>query len=216
LEEDIFHARGLASFWIPSHRSKQRWDAAKKEGAGQEFTSLHQSLDDALMPPKPAAFPEADVQGLAGNAEYTKVFGDAKVAPEIANRAMDVVTRFSKAVFAQDLEAAYGLCANELRNWMSVKPFCTELEKADNRYGGRPMECKIERVSMIWADQIACEKTGNKQGDWPKDTPKPSKRATVGTFWFTDPTNNVGRWTFFWVTEEPEGYRIAKFHQYLQ
>src|ERR1041384_1525937 len=50
LEEDIFHARGLASFWIPSHISKQRWNAAKKERVGQEFTSLRQSLDDALMP----------------------------------------------------------------------------------------------------------------------------------------------------------------------
>jgi hypothetical protein len=46
--------------------------------------------------------------------------------------------------------------------------------------------------------------------------PKPNKRATVGTFWFTEPAKNVGRWVFFWVTEEPEGYRIAKFQQYLQ
>jgi hypothetical protein len=177
---------------------------------------LRQALNDALAPTKPAAFPEAEVQGLAGNSEYTKVLGHPRQAPEIAKCAIEVVTRFSTAVFRQDLEAAYRLCANELRNRVSVKRFYTELEKADQRYGGQPLECKIERVASVWADEISRGKTGNKQGDWPMDTPKPNKRATVGTFWFTEPAKNVGRWVFFWVTEEPEGYRIAKFQQYLQ
>jgi hypothetical protein len=216
VEEEIFKARGLASFFIPQHISKQRWDAAKKELLEKELSALREAINDALFPPKPNAVPEADVKGLAGNAEYTKVLGRPEQAPEIAKHALDVVTRFSTAVFKQDIETAYGLCANELRTWMSAQRFCTELEKAERAYGGKAVECKVEQVSMIWADAVSRQKTGNKQGDWPKDTPKSNKRATVGTFWFTDPQNNVGRWAFFWVVEEAQGYRIAKFNQYLQ
>lgn len=60
------------------------------------------------------------------------------------------------------------------------------------------------------------QKRGNNNGDWPKDTPRPNKRAIVGTFWFTNPAKNEGRWVMLWVTEEAEGFRIAKFNQYLQ
>src|SRR5260221_91949 len=97
LEEDAFTARGLASFWIPSHVSKQAWDTAKKEQLNTEFSRLKQALDDALMPPKPPAFHESDIQGLAGNDEYTKVWGDPKDAKIIAKGAMHIVQRFSTA-----------------------------------------------------------------------------------------------------------------------
>ena len=216
LEEDIFTARGLASFWIPSHISKQAWDPTKKERLNTEFSRLKQALDDALMPPKPLAFVETDIQGLAGNNEYTKVWGDPKEAKNIAKGAMDIVQRFSTAVFKQDIEIAYSLCANELRNWMSVKRFVTELEKADRNFGGKAIACKIERVAHIEADELARLKSGNTRGNWPKDTPKSNKRATVGTFWFTNPAENKGRWAMFWITEEADGYRIAKLNQYLQ
>jgi hypothetical protein len=216
LKEDIFKARGLAAFWIPSHISRQRWAGSKKEQLKREFSVLNQALVDALMPPKAAAFPETEVQRLAGNDEYTTVFGNTKDAKRIATKAMRVVGSFSEAVFKEDLQTAYSLCANELRTWMSVKRFWTELAKADRRYGGRPVACKSERVSCIWADAVSRQKTPNTDSGWPKDTPKPNKRATVGAFWFTNPVENVGRWIFFWITEEAEGYRIAKFNQYLQ
>lgn len=138
---EVFDARGMASFWIPSHISKSKLDTAAKAKLDSEFSALRQRLDDALEPPKPAAFPEADIQGLAGNKEFTRVYGDPKHAPAIAKAAMEVVQRFSAAVFKQDIETAYGLCANELRGWMSVKRFGTELEKADERFGGRAVEC---------------------------------------------------------------------------
>jgi len=216
LEEEVFHARGLASFYIPRHISKQPGKSAKKKELETEFFGLKQVLDDALIPPKPTAFPETDIQGLAGNDEYTKVWGDPKEAKIIAQRAMELVQRFSTAVFNGDIETAYGLCANELRNWMSVKRLVTELEKADRNYGGKAVACKIERVSHIEADDVARQKSGNRRGNWPKDTPKSSKRATVGSFWFTNPTESKGRWVMFWITEEADGYRIAKFNQYLQ
>jgi hypothetical protein len=216
LEEDVFTARGLASYWIPSHISKQAWDTAKKEQLNTEFSRLKQALDDALMPPRPLAFPETDIQGLAGNNEYTAVWGDPKEAKLIAKGAMDIVQRFSTAVFKQNIETAYGLCATELRSRMSVKRLVTELEKADRNYGGKAVACKIERVSHIEADELARQKSGNTRGNWPKDTPKSNKRATVGTFWFTNPSENKGRWAMFWITEEADGYRIAKLNQYLQ
>jgi hypothetical protein len=216
LEEDVFTARGLAAFWIASHISKQTWDAARKEQMNAEFSRLRQSLDEALTPPKPGAFPETEIQGLAGNLEHTSVWGDPKEARIIAQRAIDVVQRFSSAIFHRDIENAYGLCANELRNGMSVKRFITALDKADKNYGGRAVQCRIERVTHIEADELSREKSGNRRANWPKDTPKSNKRATVGTFWFTDPAANKGRWVSFWITEEAGGYRIAKFNQYLQ
>ena len=212
----MFDARGTASFWIPSHISKSKLDAAAKEKLNAEFSALRQRLEDALEQPKPAAFPETDVQGLAGNKEFTRVYGDSKNAPAIAKSAMDVVQCFSAAVFKLDIETAYALCANELRNWMSVKRFISDLEKADQRFGGRADECKIERIASIEADENVRQKRGNNNGDWPKDTPRTNKRAIVGTFWFTNLAKNEGRWVMLWVTEAAEGYRIAKFNQYLQ
>lgn len=159
--------------------------------------------------------PEKYITGLAGNDEETGVRGDPKDAKKIARQSLDVVTRFSKAVFKQDLETAYGLCANELRTWMSVKRLFTELQKADAQFGGPAVDFVIERVAWIYADEPS-RQCSNSDGQWPKDTPKSNKRATVGTFWFTNPKEQQGRWVFFWVTEEAEGYRIAKFNQYLQ
>jgi len=216
LEEAVFKARGVAAFSVTRLIAKQPWDTEKKKLKEKEFFRLRQELDDALMPPEPAFFPETEIQGLADNDEFTKVWGDPKEAKAIAGHAMDTVNRFSAAVFGDDIETAYGLCANELRGWMSVKRFITELDKADRQYGGKAVKCKIERVAHIEADAISREKSGNSRGNWPKDTPKSNKRATIGAFWFTKPEENRGRWVFFWITEEADGYRIAKFTQYLQ
>jgi hypothetical protein len=159
--------------------------------------------------------PETDIDGLAGNDEFTTVLGDPKDARGIAERSLDVVRRFSEAVFKKDLETAYGLCANELRTWMSVKRFFTELQKADAQFGGPAVDLMIERITWIYGDEPSRQRS-NSDGQWPKETPKSNKRALVGTFWFTDKQERQGRWVFFWVTEEAEGYRIAKFSQYLQ
>lgn len=215
LKGEIFNTSGLAAFGVFRHIRKQPWDEARKKEVDAKFSALKRGLADALYPQQ-TLYPEADIKRLAGNDESTKVLGDPKDAGKIAEQAMEVVHSFSASVFKGDIERAYVLCANELRTWMSVKRLVTELEKADKNFGGPAVECVIERIPLIEADEVARDKSGNKDADWPKDTPKPNKRATVGTFWFTNPAENKGRWVLFWVTEEPEGYRIAKFQQYLQ
>lgn len=164
------------------------------------------------MPKEP--IPQDYVKGLCGK-ESTLVFGDPKDAKTIAKKSLAVVEQFSRAVFKQDIESAYALCANEYRVGMPVSRFVAELKKADTQFGGAPVELMVEQISGIYADAPARQRS-NSDGQWPKETPKPNKRATVGTFWFIVPKEKRGRWAFFWVTEEAEGYRIAKFRQYLQ
>jgi hypothetical protein len=192
-------------------RSKDRPRPGMKK-QDQEFDRCCRAMSDALFPEE---YPETEIVGLAGNKECTSVIGDPKDAKTIAKRSLDIVRRFSKAVFRQDIESAYKLCANELRTVMSVKQFVTEVNRSDSRFGGPAVDLIVERITWIYAD-TASRKKSNSSGDWPKGTPKPNKRALVVTFWFTDKKTKQGRWVFFWVTEESEGYRIAKFKQYLQ
>ena len=58
------------------------------------------------------------VKGLVpGTKTDTFVVGTLTEARQIAKSSLDVVNRFSEAVIKQDIETAYGLCANELRCW---------------------------------------------------------------------------------------------------
>ena len=173
------------------------------------------SIKDHLMP----HINDAEiVKGLVpGKSNDTFVLGDILVARKIAERSLDVVRRFSEAIIQQNIEAAYALCANEFRCSFSVKRFVSDLQKADAQYCGTPIRFSPDRITWIYADE-ASRKESNKQGDWPKETPKPNKRALVGGSWGTRMTaeGEVGRSVFFWVTEETEGYRIARFKQYQQ
>jgi hypothetical protein len=158
------------------------------------------------------------VKGLVpGKTTDTFVLGGEAEARKIARQSLEVVQRFSEAVIKQDIETAYALCANELISWMSVQRFVTELAKADKQYCGKPISYFPERITWIYADD-ASRKESNTEGDWPKDTPKPNKRALVGGWWTAQKSaeGELGRSVFFWVTEEAEGYRIAKFKQYQQ
>lgn len=178
----------------------------------EEFTRTFRALKDAIYPP---SHPETTIVGLAGNKESTTVIGAPEDAKIIANQSLAIVSRFAKAVFKQDLQLAYELCASEFKKVTSMEQFTAGLAKADKRFGGPAVDLKIERITWIYAD-AASRKRSNSNGDWPKGTPKPNKRALVGTFWLTDKKQKRGRSAFFWVTEEAEGYRIAKFNQYLQ
>lgn len=180
-----------------------------------ELDRVFRAWGDVIYPPEKPNEAEADIVGLAGNKEPTTVVGDPKAARKIARQSLDAVRRFSKAVFAQDIETAYGHCANELRTRLNAKRFVTELQKADAEFGGPAVDLKVERITWIYADDASRQRS-NSNGDWPKDTPKSNKRALIGAFWFTNKKEQRGRWIFFWVTEEADGYRIAKFNQYLQ
>jgi hypothetical protein len=178
----------------------------------QEFDRAARAFSDAIFPP---AFVETEVVGLAGNKKSTTVIGDPKDAKAIAKQSLDVIQKFSDAVFQQDLGAAYKLCANEWRTNMSIEQFAASLKSADSKYGGAAVDLIMEYITWIYADADARKKS-NSDGDWPKETPKQNKRSLVGGFWLTDKKQKSGRSVFFWITEEAEGYRIAKFKQYLQ
>jgi hypothetical protein len=216
IEERAFKNRGFTAYRLSRLVAKPSFDPAKKERLYGEFANLKEALDLALFPRKPLRYPKADIQGLAGNDEFTTVCGNPGEAPAIAKAAMETVHLFSDAVFGQDIETAYNLCANELREWLSPKRFVSELAKADRQYGGKPVRCMIERITYIEADASTRELIGNSDRHWPKNTPRLNKRAIVGAFWFTHSEENRGRWIMFWVTKEPAGYRIAKWQQYLQ
>src|SRR5213076_13730 len=80
------------------------------------------------------------VKGLVpGTKTDTFVLGDVVIARKIAEHSLDLVCRFSEAVIKQDIETAYGLCANEFRCSFSVKRFVTDLQKADEQYSGKPI-----------------------------------------------------------------------------
>ncbi len=155
------------------------------------------------------------VTGLAGNNEKTSVMGDAKDAEKIAKATLEVARRFAEAVIKEEIETAYGLCANEFRGRTSVQQFVNRLEQSNGEYNGKPLDFRFHTITWIYADEAAREES-NKEGDWPKETPKPNKRA-IGFGWLTDSKTSegeFGRYISFWVTEEAEGYRIAKFRQY--
>ena len=177
-----------------------------------EFDRSAKAYSDAIYPPE---FVETEVVGLAGNKNSTTVIGDPKEAKVIASQSLDVIREFSKAVFKQDLGAAYKLCADELRTKLSVGQLASLLENADSKYGGPAVDLVVENITWIYADADARKKS-NSSGDWPKETPKQNKRSLVGAVWLTDKKQQSGRSVFFWITEEAEGYRIAKLKQYLQ
>jgi hypothetical protein len=157
------------------------------------------------------------VSGLVPGIESTaSVVGDIDEARKIARHSLDVVKQFSEAVIRGDVEQAYALCANELRNSMSVKRFVTELQKQDDEWGGKPIDYSPQRIVWIYASEQA-RKRSNKDHAWPKDTPKPSKRAMLNGWWATERPEGgqeFGRPLTFWVSEEEDGYRIAKFRPY--
>jgi hypothetical protein len=158
------------------------------------------------------------VKGLVpGKTNDTFVLGEIADARKIAEHSLDAVGRFSEAIIRQEFETAYGLCAEEFKHSFAFKRFVADLQKADKQYEGSPVEWQPERITWIYADE-ASRNESNKEGDWPKETPKPNKRALVGGWWTSRKSaeGDRGRSVFFWMTEEAEGYRIAKIKQYQQ
>jgi hypothetical protein len=216
LRGPVQDAKGIASLKIRDvlYDDETRRLRPEMSADHAEFTRIWQDFGNLIYQVQTPT----EVKGLVpGNDSATSVLGNVAEARKIAASSLEVARRFSEAVIQEDIETAYGLCANELRCWMSVKRFVTELARADAEYNGKPISFTLGRVTWIYADEAA-RKGSNKEGEWPKDTPKQNKRALVGGWWTAQQTaqGELGRWVFFWVTEEAEGYRIAKFEQYHQ
>jgi hypothetical protein len=150
------------------------------------------------------------VKGLVpGTTNDTSVLGDVAEARNIADRSLDVVRRFSEAIIKQDIETAYALCANELRCSFGIKRFVTDLHTADEEYSGKPISYTPQRITWIYADE-ASRKESNKEGGWPKNTPKPNKRALVGGWWTAQKTSEgeFGRSVFFGSPRRPRATEL--------
>jgi hypothetical protein len=212
VEADAWHARAFIAMKIARLANTGQPQAAQ---VSSEFSKLKESLSAALFPTKPGKPAETQVAGLAGNKESTTVVGDPAAAADIARRALETANQFSNAVFRTDFQAAYNLCATELRARTSLKRFTADLAKSDNQFGGSAVRCVIERINWLFAD-LPSQQIPNSHTKWPKDMPKQNKRAIVVVFWFTHPKENQGRWTALWISEENGDYRIAKINQFLQ
>ena len=173
---------------IDTTQRKRQWPSSRDLGISLRACLLQGRQSKrarlVLISPHPSMIKIEDaklVKGLVpGKKTDTFVLGDLAEARKIAERSLAVVKQFSEAVIRQDIEAAYRLCANELRCWMSVQRFVTELAKADAHYNGKPISYFPERITWIYADEISRKET-NKEGDWPKDTPRPNKRALTAS-----------------------------------
>jgi hypothetical protein len=143
------------------------------------------------------------------------VIGKPIAVRPIFERSVAVVNQYCHAIVTHDYASAYNLLASEMKAWMSFKRFLSDLERADRRFGGKPISFTVERVSYIYGDDEASSGS-NREGDWPKDTPKQNKRAIVVVFWTNNASTQEGCWGTLWITEESRGYRIAKLSHFLQ
>src|SRR2546422_3595810 len=113
----------------------------------------------------------------------TRVLGDLNAARGIAEQAVDVVEQFSKAVVRREYPAAYDLCATEFRARTTLDRFSALIREGEEFARGQFVDFSVDKITWILADE-ASRGRDNKDGQWPKNTPKQNKRCYVGTFWF--------------------------------
>jgi hypothetical protein len=104
-----------------------------------------------------------------------------------------------------------------MRGRTSINQFVAALASADAQFGGPAAWYEGDEIRWLYADEPS-RQYANSNGDWPKDTPKPNKRAMVSGYMAVRKSEEGthGRYIQFWVTEEPEGYRVTKMKQYDQ
>ena len=140
----------------------------------------------------------------------TRVLGDVNAAWAIAEQSVDVIERFSEAAVRRDYFAAYGLCCPEFRARNTLDRLVALVGEGEKLARGPFVDFSVDKIFWIFADE-ASRNRSNKVGQWPKDTLKKSKRCCAGSFWFSNKETQVGWNAEFWVTEESDGYKIAKF-----
>jgi len=183
-----------------------------EEKTTAEFGRVFGMVGEALYPSEPE-WPRLDVTGFAGS-EFLKTKDTAyQGAPDgvrsIVEHSIAIVRGHTEAVGRGDFLTAYEDTGADLRAWMSFKRFQTAHSDASSRYGGPPMEFQMDGFAFVLADGQARRKSTRDEG-WPKTTPKETRRAKLTGFWIRD-TQRHGCHGSFWITEESDAYRIAKF-----
>jgi hypothetical protein len=183
-----------------------------EEKTTAEFERVFGMLGEALYPSEPE-WPRLDVGGFAGSAflktKEAAYQGNPEGVRAVVEHGIAIVRRHTEAVGRGDFKAAYEDTGADLKAWMNLKRFETAHREASSRYGGPPMEFQIDGFQFVLADGQARKKSKGDEG-WPKTTPKETRRAKLWGFWIRD-TQNHGCYGSFWITEESDAYRIAKF-----
>ena len=139
--------------------------------------------------------------------------GVASGVVPIVERSIELIQRYSGLIGRGDFESAYRLTAAGLRAWMSLKRFANEHERAAKIYRGPALDYLIYKFQFIYSDAAAQRKSTTDEG-WPKKTLKEERRSCVTGFWIRDRAAQTGCAGGFLISEERDGYRIAKFTFY--
>ena len=137
--------------------------------------------------------------------------GSAAAVPEVVQRSIDVVQRYSRLLGSGDFEAAYALTDAGLRAAMPFKKFVGEHERAAQEYGGPALEFRINEIAYVLSDDAARKKSNTTAEGWFKATAKEARRGRVLGFWIRDRSAQTGCGGALWIAAESEDYRIAKF-----
>ena len=179
----------------------------------KEYYRVLNALGSAFHPPKPRP-PKLDISKFAGakniKIKTTEYAGDPSGVRPIVEQSLELIQNYSEAVGRGDFEAAYRLTGAGLRDWMTLKRFVSAHEKATREYGGPALQFNVERFQFVLADVEARKKSTAEEG-WPKTTSKDVRRSRLIGFWIRDKAAKTGCCGAFWITEEENNYRVAKF-----
>jgi hypothetical protein len=185
-----------------------------KEAMVERYERLSLAFLHMLYPPEPKPL-ELDLSGFAGSKQVKEkrvtYAGDEGGVRKIVESSIVLIERYARVLGAGDFEGAYALTDSGLREWMSLKRFISDHERAAEEYHGPALEFHIDRFNFVYADDAARKKSTADEG-WPKGTPKENRRAGVGGFWIRDRSDQTGCGGTLWIAEEQGLYRIAKFN----
>jgi hypothetical protein len=176
-----------------------------------EFVQLMLAFDEALRPPK---FIEKEVStsGFAGSDEVqskkVRYVGNPAAVREIFEQSVTLVKQYTTHVANGELPAAYALIAPEVRGWLTLKRFESELKRAAREFGGSPSRFGFEYFGPIYADEAARQFTGK---DFPDSVPKSARLTTLTGYWLMNAREEIHSLVTFWITEHRADYRVAKF-----
>jgi hypothetical protein len=183
------------------------------EQTQKEYYRVLNILGAAINPPEPKST-MMDISEFAGaknvETKTTEYAGDSNGVRQVVERSLELVKNYSEAIGRGDFEAAYRLTGAGLQDWMTLKRFIGAHEKAAREFDGPALQFNVEAFQFVLADDTARKKSTAEEG-WPKKTTKEARRSRLLGFWIRDKAANTGCGGAFWITEENNDYRIAKF-----